>query len=48
MLEYLGIKNIDELFDDLPSEVRAELNLPEPKSDMEVERERGYYQYGID
>ena len=38
MLDYLGIKSVDELFDDLPSEIRIEgLDLPSPKSDMDVE-----------
>ena len=38
MMDYIGIKSIHELFDDLPSEIRIEgLDLPPPKSDMEVE-----------
>jgi len=37
MLDYLGIKSIDELFEDIPSEAKSSLNLPAPMDDMEVE-----------
>ncbi len=39
MLDYLGIKSIDELFDDIPPETKIGLDLPDGRSDMEVERE---------
>ncbi|MEM2715669.1 MAG: aminomethyl-transferring glycine dehydrogenase subunit GcvPA [Candidatus Thermoplasmatota archaeon] len=38
-LDFIGIKSIDELFEDIPKEVRSELNLPKPKEEMEVEEE---------
>jgi len=37
MLDYLGIKSVDELFDEIPSEAKSSLNLPGPMDDMEVE-----------
>ncbi len=40
MLKFLGIKNIEELFEDIPKEIRIDkLDLPPPKEDMEVEAE---------
>ncbi len=40
MLDYIGAGNIDELFEDLPEEIRIDgLNLPEGKGEMEVEME---------
>ncbi|RLF47170.1 MAG: aminomethyl-transferring glycine dehydrogenase subunit GcvPA [Thermoplasmata archaeon] len=40
MLKYLGIKSVDELFEDLPPEIKTDgLNLHEPKEEMEVEME---------
>jgi glycine dehydrogenase subunit 1 len=39
MLDFIGIKNIEELFEDIPKEIRRGLNLPEPKEEMEVEEE---------
>ena len=40
MLEYLGIKSIEELFEDIPEEIRIDgLNLPPAKEEMEVEME---------
>ncbi|MCD6448305.1 MAG: aminomethyl-transferring glycine dehydrogenase subunit GcvPA [Thermoplasmata archaeon] len=40
MLDYIGVQSIDELFEDLPEEIRIEgLNLPRGKSEMEVEME---------
>jgi len=40
MLKFLGIKSIEELFDDIPKEIRIDgLDLSPPKEDMEVEIE---------
>ena len=40
MLKFLGIKNIDELFEDIPKEIRIkDLKLPPPMEEMEVEKE---------
>ena len=36
MLEYLGIDSVEELFRDVPGSVRADLELPESISEMEV------------
>jgi len=40
ILNYLGIKSIEELFEDIPKEIRIDgLNLPDEKDEMEVEME---------
>ena len=39
MLDFIGIKNIEEIFEEIPQEIRTGLNLPEPKEEMEVEEE---------
>ena len=39
MLKEIGVKNIDELFSDIPKELQVEtLNIPKGKSEIEVER----------
>lgn len=44
MLERIGVKNFEQLISNIPEEIRfkGELNLPEPLSEMEVEREIRY------
>ena len=40
MLDFLGIKSIEELFDDLPDEIKIDgLDLPPPMDEMDVENE---------
>ncbi|MCU0643353.1 MAG: aminomethyl-transferring glycine dehydrogenase subunit GcvPA [bacterium] len=41
MLERIGVQNFEQLISNIPGEIRfkGELNLPEPLSEMEVERE---------
>ncbi len=40
LIKKLGIKSIDELFDEIPQEIRINgINIPQGKSDIEVERE---------
>jgi len=39
MLKEIGVSSIEELFSDIPEEIREGLNLPPPKSEMEVLRE---------
>lgn len=40
MLNYLGVKSVDELFEDIPEAIRTEgLLLPDAMDEMEVERE---------
>ena len=39
MMDFIGIKSIDELFEDLPDEIKSSINLPPPMEEKEVENE---------
>ncbi len=39
LLDFLGIKSVEELFEEIPKGVRSGLNLPELKEEMKVEEE---------
>ena len=39
MMDFIGIKSIDELFEDLPDEIKSSINLPPPMEEKDVENE---------
>ncbi len=39
MMDFIGIKSIDELFEDIPEEAKCSVDLHPPLQEMEVEEE---------